>query len=173
MGKPDVVIHIVKHKLTSVGKRRNHRPVQTRERVVEIERLRQQPAGFGQQRVTSHRLLGHLPGRLLASELDAMGRLVADRLRFLIELDKHADFGPHHLGVDRRRNKVHGAERVALGNLHIVVERRDENDRRMLRTFPLANQGRRLEAVHLGHVDIEQDHGVVVFEQTAQGLAPE
>ena len=63
-------------------------------------------------------------------------------------------------------------ERVALGHLHVVVERRDENDRRMLRPFSLANQGGRFEAVHLGHVDVEQDHGVVVFEKTAQRLAP-
>ena len=172
VGKPNVAIHIVEHELTSVGERRNHGAVQARQRVVEIERSRQQPAGLGQQRVTPHRLLGHLPGRLLASQLNAMGRLLADRLRFLVEIDKHADFGPHHFRVDGRRNKVHGAERVALGHLHVVVERRDENDRRMLRPFSLANQRGRLEAVHLGHVDVEQDHGEIVFKQTAQGLAP-
>ena len=59
------------------------------ERGVEIERAGKQPAGLGQQRGAAHRLFGHLAGRLLAGQLHAMGRLLANRLRFLIEIDEH------------------------------------------------------------------------------------
>src|SRR3954453_9113358 len=42
----------------------------------------------------------------------------------------------------------------------------------MLGSFTLANESGRFKAVHLGHVDVEQNDRIVVFEQTSQGLAP-
>ena len=93
-----------------------------------------------------------------------MGRLLADRFGLLIEIDKHADLGAQHVRFDRRGNEVDGAKRIALGHLHFVVERRDEDDRRVLGPLALANQRGRLEAVHLRHVDVEQDDGEVVFQ---------
>ena len=101
-----------------------------------------------------------------------MSGLLADRLGLLIKIDEHADLRPQHVRLDRRGNEIDGAERIALGHLRFVVERRDEDDRRVLGPLSLANQGGRLEAVHFRHVDVEQDDGEVVLQQTAQGLAP-
>ena len=157
--------------MAGIDERRHQGLVQAGERGVEIERAGEQAAGLGQQRRSSHRLFGDLPGRLLAGQLNAMGRLLADRFRFLVKIDKHADLRPQHVRVDRRGDEIHRSERVALGDMRIIVERGDENDRRVLGPLPLANQRGRLEAIHLRHVDVEQDHGEIVLQQTAQRLA--
>ncbi len=100
-----------------------------------------------------------------------MRRLLPDRLRLLIQIDEHADLGPQHVRLDRSGNEIHRAERIALGHLRFVVIGRDEDDRRMLGTLSLANQGGRLEAVHFRHVDVEQNDREVILQQAAQGLA--
>ena len=79
-----------------------------------------QSAGLGQQRRSPHRLFGHLTGRLFAGQLNAMCRLLPDRLGFLIEIDEHADLGPQHVRIDRCRNEVDRAERIALCQLAVV-----------------------------------------------------
>jgi hypothetical protein len=54
----------------------------------------------------------------------------------------------------------------------VVAERGHEDDRHALGALALANELGGLEAVHAGHVDVEQDYGEVVVEQAAQRLTP-
>src|SRR5262249_44144667 len=46
----------------------------------------------------------------------------------------------------------------------------DKNDWRVLRPGALANQSGGFEAIHVRHVDVEQDHREILFEQPPQRL---
>ncbi len=90
--------------------------------------------------------------------------MALDLLRFLVKLGENAYLGAEDLGNDGRQNVVDGAERVSLGRVHFVGERRHEDDRCVRRLAPGTNHRGRFEAVHFRHLHVEQDHGVLALE---------
>jgi len=91
--------------------------------------------------------------------------------RLLVQVDEHRDLRAQHLGVERLEHVVDRADGVALEDLLLLlVDRRQEDDRDVLGLRPALDQLGRLEAVHVRHLDIEQDRGEVVQEQPLQRL---
>ena len=118
-------------------------------------------------------LLGQRPLVLLALVLDEVGRLPLDLLVLQEQLDEDRDLGPEHRRDDRLGQEIDGAQRVAAVDLHLgALERRQEEDRRVLRAVALADQLGRLEAVHARHMDVHQDGGIVLIQDSHQGLLP-
>ena len=110
------------------------------------------------------RPLGH-PLLQLAGQLLGFAALA-------IELREDSDFGAQQLGNDRYRDVIHGASLVALEPVGIgQVDRRDEDDSRLLIARVLPDDFSELEAVQLGHAHIDQHDGDVVLEQVLQRLA--
>ncbi len=71
----------------------------------------------------------------------------------------------------RGEQKVGGTALIGLQAIDFVgQEGGDENDGNIGRAGPLVNGLGRFEAVHAGHVDVEQDHGEVVQQDLAQRL---
>ena len=87
-----------------------------------------------------------------------------------IEIDEHAHLAAQDRRHDGRQDVVDGAELVAALRLHLVGIRRHEDDRRVRRPAVLADELRRLDAVDVGHVDVEHDDGELALEQLAQRL---
>jgi len=84
--------------------------------------------------------------------------VVLDFLGLGEELNKDRHLGPNHFRHDRREDVVDGAQGVTPRHLRIcLVECGDEDDRGVLRQRTLTNHAGRLEAVHVGHPDVEQD----------------
>ena len=84
--------------------------------------------------------------------------------------DEDLDLGAEDVGNERAHQVVDGSERVAPGDLHLVGIGGEEDDRRVGGARALADQRRGLEAIHAGHVDVQQDHGGVVVKQELQRL---
>lgn len=102
-----------------------------------------------------------------------MGRLPLDLLVLQEQLDEDRDLGPEHRRDDRLGQEIDGAQRVAAVDLRLgALERRQEEDRRVLRAVALADQLGRLEAVHARHMDVHQDGGIVLIQDSHQGLLP-
>ena len=91
-------------------------------------------------------------------------------LLHLVELDEHLHLAAQHVGAHRREDVVDRAERVALRGLHLVGVGRDEDDGRVRRFLVLPDELRRLQAVDVGHVDVEQDHRELAVQHLAQRL---
>src|SRR5436190_8475982 len=92
-------------------------------------------------------------------------------LLHLVELDEHLHLAAQHVRPYRREDVVHRAERVALRGLHLVRVRGDENDRRVRRLLVLADEAPGLQAVDVGHVDVEQDYRELAREHLLQRFA--
>src|SRR5688572_28484102 len=52
-----------------------------------------------------------------------------------------------------------------------LADRSQEDDRSEPRLFPFADQRRSLEAVHVRHIDVEENHRDVFLQKKLQGLA--
>ena len=73
--------------------------------------------------------------------------------------------------VERLHQIVDRAGSIALEDvLGVLGDRGQEDDRYVPRALELLDQLRGLEAVHARHLDVEQDHGVLVVEQASQRL---
>ncbi len=98
---------------------------------------------------------------------------LAQRLLPVEQLDEDRHLRPQHVGRDRLDQVIHGADVVAAEHVRRApVVGGQEDDRRLLRSRPLADQRGRLVAVDVGHHDVEQDQGEVLLEDLAQRLAP-
>ena len=87
-----------------------------------------------------------------------------------VQVDEDLHLRAQHVGIDRREDVVDRAERVAEAGLHLVGVRGDEDDRRARRSLVLADQLGGLEAVDVGHVDVEQDRRELGLEDLLQRL---
>ena len=97
----------------------------------------------------------------------------ANLLRPLVEFDEHCDFAAQNLRHNRSKDVVHSAELIPARDVVLrLIHRRDENNRRVLRGGTLPNQRSRLEPVHSGHRNIEQDDSEFCLQQLPQGLLP-
>ena len=91
----------------------------------------------------------------------------------MVQVDEDLDLGAQDLGHDRREDVVDRAERIAARRLHLVGVRGDEDDRRVRRALVLADQRRGLEAVDVGHVDVEQDDRELAPQDLRSASLPE
>ena len=92
------------------------------------------------------------------------------QIRFTAQVDEDRHLGAQHFGIDGLIEKIHGASIIAAKKMLVVLVGRDEQDRRVARTLPFANQGGGLEAVHLRHLDVQQDDRKVVVQELAQSF---
>jgi len=122
----------------------------------------------GQQTGAQRRLLGQPQRGLGRRQRDALVGLARDAALQDVQLHEHAHLGAQHLGHHRRRDVVDRAQRVAARGLHLVGVRGDEDDGRVRGALVAADQRGRLEAVHVRHVDVQQDHGEVAPQDLAQ-----
>ena len=113
-------------------------------------------------------------GELARALGDALLELLlrdAQRLLPVEQLDEHRDLRSQHVGRHRLDQIVDGADGVAAEDvLRAPVVGGQEDDRRLPRSRPLANQRRRLVAVDAGHDDVEQDQREVLIEDFLQRL---
>ncbi len=144
-----------------------------------------EPAGVEVRRIAVHvgapYDLRHRVGELLvprrARALELAQLLLVQLLRLraqpavlLPQLDEDGDLRPEDVRVDRLEDVVDGSDRVAPEDALVVLrERGHEDDRHMLRARALLDQPRRLVAVQLRHVDVEENAREVVAEELAQG----
>src|SRR5512138_562683 len=88
-----------------------------------------------------------------------------------VQLDEEGDFAAKDLRDHRHRDIVDGADFVTLQ----VIELRnmntcDEDDRNALQARMLPNEPGKLESVHFGHMNVENEHGKLFFEQPLKGI---
>ena len=99
--------------------------------------------------------------------------LLRELLLLEIQIDEDADLRAQDVRLERLRQVVHRADRVALEDVLLVLaDRREEDDRDVLRALARLDQPRGLEAVDPRHLNVEQDDGEVVEEELAQRLVP-
>jgi hypothetical protein len=113
---------------------------------------------------------GHADRR--AVEGRALQRLAgAQRVVGAPQVDEDRDLGAQELRVVGLEEVVDGARGVAAEDvLALLGDRRDEDDRDVARALALLDVLGGLEAVEVGHLDVEQDHREVAVEQVAQRL---
>ena len=90
--------------------------------------------------------------------------------RHQVEVDKNLHLGAQHLGDDRRKDVIDRAKRIPPRGVHLVGIGGDEDDRRVRGLFPLADQRRRLQAVHGRHVDVHEDDRELLFQHRLERL---
>ena len=118
-------------------------------------------------------LVGQLQRRLRGLALGdfAMQRVVeiGERPRLAERFNEHADLRPQDLAVDGFAEIVHPADAVPTQDVLFVHRVGGEKQNRdILRPPALLDQRRQLEAVHAGHLDVEDQRGEVVAHQTQQ-----
>ena len=80
-----------------------------------------------------------------------------------LQLDEKRHLGLQHGRQQWFGQEVDSAQRVTFLDGQVgAVGGRDEQDRRVARARPRADQASRLEAIHAGHAHVEQDGGEVV-----------
>ena len=123
-------------------------------------------------RNASRRLASSAASRLrpLLGQRDPLLRLPPHLLRHPVQVDEHPDLRPQDRRDDRRGDVIHRALGVPLGDADLVGERGQEDDRRVGRPLPPADERGRLQPVHPRHLDVEQDDREVVAQDAAQRL---
>ena len=118
-----------------------------------------------QRQAGRQELLGHLGGRELPEQL---ALLVAEPLL----LQAGADAGPEQHRVHRLEEVVLGAHLDAAGDAVHLLHRRHHHHRDVAEARVGGERLQRLVAVHLGHLDVQQDQIDAALAQRLQGLAP-
>ncbi|CAN1574254.1 hypothetical protein MCELHM10_03567 [Paracoccaceae bacterium] len=130
------------------------------------------PLLAGPQRRLGLRPLGLRGQRRREQALLARG-LLLHLAGLLVEVDEDGHLRPQDQRVEGLEDVVHGPRVVALEEMRLVlVDRREEDDRRPPRLLARADQRRRLVAVHPRHEHVEQDHRELVAQQMPQRLGP-
>ena len=110
-------------------------------------------------------LNGFLQFRVLPLELL---RLIPQQCRFAVEFHEYAHLGAQNFGHERLGEIVHRAQSVSAANvLFAAAERGQKDNGRMPRALALANERGGFEAIHIGHHDVEHDHGEIVLQKLA------
>ncbi len=86
-----------------------------------------------------------------------------------VQLHQHRHLAAQDLRHHRNRHVVDRAELVALQAVELAdVHAGDEDDRRALEARMLVDQAGGLEAIHAGHVHVQQHHGEFVLPSAAR-----
>ena len=89
-----------------------------------------------------------------------------------VQLGEDAHLGAQDLRDHRHRHVVDGARLVAADAIEVGhLDGGDEDDRRLLVARMPADHLRQLEAVEIGHADVDEHDGDVGLQQRAQRLA--
>src|SRR5258708_6266289 len=88
-----------------------------------------------------------------------------------MQLDEDRDLRAQDLRYDRLDQKIHRAEAVSAKQMGIALVTSQEEDRSALRTLPLADEFGRFKAVHLRHLDVQQNQRKIVLQDVRQSLA--
>src|SRR4029077_12965218 len=100
----------------------------------------------------------------LAVELFKLPRLAE-------KLDKDLDLRAQDLRDHRYRHVVHGAHFVTAQAVDVgQQDRRNEDQRRLLEARMVADHRGELEAVDVGHVNVDENDGDVIFEEELERL---
>ena len=103
---------------------------------------------------------------------EALG-LLLDDLRLARQFDEHRYLRLEHFSNHRQEHVIHRAESIAFEAVNVGgVIGGDKNDGRLFEPRPLPNQFRGFEAVHTGHVNVQQDDGEILLQKTFERLAP-
>src|SRR5262249_47086433 len=132
--------------------------------------------GFRLRRLRSQQALGaFLLGSLAVRDLLfqrggvalQVGVKLSDLFGFPVKFDEDRDLRFQRVRVNRLGDVIYRAERIALGDVRLApaLVSGQEDDRDVARAFSLADQRRRLNAVHLGHAHVQQDNGRIPVEQ--------
>ena len=101
--------------------------------------------------------------------LDPPLQLGVERLELpglAVEFGKYANFGAQQVGDYRHRHVIDRSRRIAAQQVEVGhLDRRDEDDRGLLKARVLADHRRQLEAVEVGHADVDEHDRDVVLEQ--------
>src|SRR6202007_2012529 len=90
-----------------------------------------------------------------------------------IQLHEHRDLAAQDFRDYRDRYIIDGADLVAGQRIELAdMDTRQQNNGRLLEARMLVNEARRLEAVHVGHADIEQHHGKLLPHEPVERLEP-
>ncbi len=76
-----------------------------------------------------------------------------------------------HVGGEGGLDEIDGAEGITARQVFIVIAGGNENDGGVLGCDALADEGCGFKAVHAGHVDVEQDDGEFILEESAERFA--
>src|SRR5471030_9287 len=110
-------------------------------------------------------------GGQLGGALAQLARLLFQLLVLHRQRDEDGNLGVQNLRNYRREQEVDRAFLVGLQAVELVgQEGGDEDDGDVGRAGALVDRLGRVEAVHAGHVHVEQDHREVVLEDLAQAL---
>jgi hypothetical protein len=97
--------------------------------------------------------------------------VAADLPRRVVEVEEDLDLRPQQVRVVRLEDVVDRAGLVAAVDVVALLgDRRDEDDRDVARLLAALDVLGGLEAVELGHLDVEQDERELVVQQPAQRL---
>ena len=116
------------------------------------------------------RFLRRRPLGAFLHEHDLLFGLPLDLLGHAKQVDEHFHLRAEHVGHHRREDVVDRAVSISFRHADFVGKGGYEDDRRMGRALAIAYQGGRFKAVHVGHVDIEQDDGEVVLQDLLERL---
>ena len=121
-----------------------------------------------------HILLGaHAFGDLLSQLFVLLLQHVAVALENGVlagQIDEDRHLGPQHFRDDRLIQIIDGSHVVAAKQMFLALERGQEDDRRVFRPLALPDHGGGFEAVHVGHLDVEQNRCEIVFKTSPQRL---
>ena len=152
-----------------IGQERHGETNELAGRRAEIERAGKRDACPREERGGLVRAFRGGARRALGGKLAPLSRLVLRQLREEVEVDEDLDLGAQDLGDDRRDHEVDRPERIAASRAHLVaVVRGDEDDGHVCRALPAADHRRRFQAVHPGHVDVEEDDRELVLQHLPQ-----
>jgi hypothetical protein len=94
-----------------------------------------------------------------------------ERGRLSVQVDEHGDLGAEDHRVVRLEDVVDGAGSVAAEDMvSFLADGRDEDDRDAPGAFPLPDQLGGLEAVHVGHLHVQEDQRELLVEEMPQSL---
>ncbi len=152
------------HVLHSPG-RRDHAPQGTQLTLVGQPAFQQLGAGHDRvqriAQIVAQDPHEHLVHPQIAGELDLL----------LVELKEDVGLALQHARIDRLEEEVDGPRLVALEHaLRILRAGREEDDRHMFGAFHPPHQLGQLEAVHVGHLDVEDGERHLVNQQHLQRL---
>src|SRR5205823_3140797 len=86
-----------------------------------------------------------------------------------VKLHEDVDLGAEDVGMKGLEDVVDRAELVAAEDIRLAaLHRGEEDDRRVARTFSFTDQRRRLEAVEIGHLHVEEDDRELAIEKVLE-----
>jgi len=124
------------------------------------------------RRIDSHHAIAQRKQQLLILLLQVLYllKLALQLTALAVQVKKHVDLGDQHFTIDRLGKIIHGPHLIATEKMALVAIGRDKNDGNGLRLLVAAHQLRHFEAVHAGHLYIQQYQRHFVLEQKTQGI---